>query len=217
MRRGASLLGLAGIGVSILLSGCAGDQQPPKPGRTVQAAEPAGPASSVPRSTNTPGNTGKPSAKQGASADAKVAWMDNFCVQYGKVSTLADIQRPNVAQGDVAGAKKAFSGILTQFANKMSGIIDGYNSLPPSPLPAGDTAKEQIVGIYTKMHGDVIAARDGLNAAAPQDQQAMLKASQSLSVLAASQQELGKAITALRDSELGKAAAKAPACKNFAG
>ncbi len=146
-----------------------------------------------------------------------VAWMNDFCGELGKLESLSNIQPPEIAPGDVAGAQRAISDVLGRFGSTVSSTLEGLRSLPPAPEPAGDQAKQQLVDTFAPIKQQVAEAKATLDAAGPNDTGAILDVGQTMTSIGTSLQQVDNPLASLDDSaELTEAAQEAPNCKGIA-
>ncbi|MPZ65640.1 MAG: hypothetical protein GEU83_09040 [Pseudonocardiaceae bacterium] len=143
--------------------------------------------------------------------------MNAFCGELGKLEGLSDTQQPDVEPGDVAGAQRALSDVLGNFASTVSSTLQGLEGLPPAPEPAGEQAKQQLLDIFTPIEQQVADAQVNLDAAGPDDTQAIFDAGQTMTSIGTSMQQTGDPLGSIEDSpELSAAAAQAPNCQDIA-
>lgn len=204
MRRSVGLLGAAGVSIAVVLSGCAGESGDPAP---ASAPAPSSSAPSAPPSSSSGGT--------GGASNENVAWMNDFCGQIGNLASLSELEKPKAEKGDVAGMKNAVSGLLQQFLDKIGAALDGLNGLPPAPQPEGDKAKQTLLDIFTPVHDKITAAKQKLDASAPEDKQALVDAGNTMSSLGSSMQKMENPMKSLEGSELGKAGKQAPNCQKL--
>lgn len=104
-----------------------------------------------------------------------VSWLNGFC---GAVSgLLADnnaMQVPTGVPGD--DGRQGLSKMLSDYAAMLDKAINRLTDLPPIADPVGETAKQTFVEKYTSARDTAISAKAQLDAASPDDFDAMTAA-----------------------------------------
>ncbi len=188
----AGFLGGAGLALAALaLAGCAPDPAP-------QAAPAPPPVTS---------------ASPAADSAATVAWMNGFC---GAVRDFVDgnNKMPSASGETVEAIKKSTSDQLGHYATILSKTVDGLSALPASPVPAGETAKQEFLGKYTAARDKTVKAKADLDASGKNDTAAQGRAVEGL---IAAQKDTNGALdpvaAILGAPELKTAAATAERCR----
>lgn len=112
-------------------------------------------------------------------ADA-VRWMDGLC---GAVDGfLADNNAMQTPANDPENGQKELSTMLGYYAAILDTAIDRLADLPPVADPIGQAAQQTFVGNYTSARDVVTTAKTQLDAAAPDDFDAQMRAGQAFTV-----------------------------------
>src|SRR5699024_11288642 len=73
------------------------------------------------------------------SADSEVVtWMGGFCAELGKLAQLAEVNPPEVENGDIAGAQKAFGKIIDTLEGTLGTLLTWLSGLSPTQRSSGD-------------------------------------------------------------------------------
>lgn len=187
----------AGIGLTVVLAGCA-DSKP------AAAPAPAAPTSST--------------AKPVPVGPDMVAWMNGFCGAVTGLTKPPELTDPQVVAGDFAGARTALDQNFAQLANFVNAAYTGLTKLAPAPIPAGDAAKKELVDALAPVRDRIADSRHKLDSAPAGDQQALLDGGKNMDAVLAGVNTLGSAPSDLPDSpELTSAAGQAANCRQIAG
>lgn len=206
MRGSRSWAGVVGVGVAFALVACGGgDPQEQTPAPSKQQAT---------SSTPTPPSSGSSGA---AKADpASVEWMDNFCGQFLKITSIGKIEKPKGKPGDIAATKKSVSEYLAKVNARLNDFLSGLEALPEPPAPAGDKAVRNLREIFAPAAKKLEQVKTDLDASAPDDKQALLAALKGIRSSASTFQKAGNPLKVLRGSDLEPALKAAPTCRKFA-
>lgn len=201
MRGRLTRVGVAGVGVAFVLAGCGGNEtggQPTVPSSSKQSA---------PSSSSTAPSSG---------ADAEsVAWMDGFCGEVIKITSIKDIGKPETKPGDVAGTHKAISDYLGKLHDRLASFLQGLEQLPPGPVPEADKAVQNLKDIFVPAANKIKDVKTKLDAADPTDKQAILDAVNGVKSFAKEIQNVDNPLKVLKGSGLEPALKKAPNCKKL--
>ncbi|GAB3498802.1 hypothetical protein [Amycolatopsis cihanbeyliensis] len=195
--------------LAILLTGCSDDEITEPPTGTPAPSETSGPSTSAPdgpASGRTPSGGATPENETDAADEANVAWMNDFCGALTEFATLSGAQAPDIAPGDIAAAKRTFSDMLGRFDGALGTAVTKLGALPPSPVPEGDTKKQELLDRLGPVRQQISDARSKLDAARGDDQQALIEAVGSVQEASTALAEIGNplglvdGIPALRDA-----------------
>jgi hypothetical protein len=188
----------AGIGLVVVLAGC-GDSKP------AAAAPPSSPSTS---------SAAKPVP---VGADA-VAWMNGFCGAVTGLTKPPALSDPPVTAGDLPATKKVLDDNFAQLANFVNSAYTNLTKLAPSPIPAGETAKKDLVDSLAPVRDRIADARRKLDVAPAATQQTLLEGGKNMDAVLAGVNALGSSTNDLPASpELASAAGQAANCKQLAG
>src|SRR5699024_7590064 len=164
-------LGVVITVVVLLLAGCArsDNEISPELTRSMRQAQPPS------YSPTSPTQHGSPSADSEV-----VTWMGGFCAELGKLAQLAEVNPPEVETGDIAGAQQAFGKIIDKFEGTLGSFLSGLRDLPPAPRSAGDKAKQDLIDTFEPVREKLTDIGDTLEAAAPDDKQAVVDVTEEL-------------------------------------
>jgi hypothetical protein len=173
-------------------------------------------------SSNSTGTPAPASSAAGSSSAAPSdsgsveAWADDYC---GAALLLKDPPNPDtssLSSSDPAAAHKAIDKILTDFETYFRNGIDAFNKLGPSPDPAGDDAKNKVVGLLQPVADSVHQARTKLEAASTTDTQALVDAGQAMQDVGTKMSSVDSSFGDLKGSPaLNDAYQNAPNCKKL--
>lgn len=172
---------------------------------------------STPAAAPTPSPTSAAAKPVSVGPDV-VAWMDGFCGAVTGLTKPPALSDPQVNAGDLPATKKILDDNFAQLANFVNSAYSNLTKLAPSPIPAGDTAKKDLVDSLAPIRARIADSRQKLDSAPAANQQALLDAGKNMDAVLAGVNALGSSTDDLPASpELASAAGQAASCKQLVG
>ena len=166
------------------------------------------------RQAEQPSYSPRPSGSPSADSEV-VTWMGGFCAELGKLAQLAEVNPPEVETGDIAGAQQAFGKIIDKFEGTLGSFLAGLRELPSAPRPAGDKAKQDLIDTFEPVREKLADIGDTLEAAAPDDKQAVVDVTEQLDSVLSSLESIDGPLQRLDGTDLATATQQATECRQL--
>jgi hypothetical protein len=200
MRRSLSFTAAA-VSLTVVLTGCSNSET----GTATPSSTPASAASSS-----------APAPASGTASPAAATWVDGYCGSLLGFLDLSNLQQPSVAPGDTAGGKQALLSTFGKVESAVGSAVDGLNKLPPAPVPAGDTAKKNLLDVFTPVLQKIKDLEAKLQAAPANNAQSLTDASTEFQAIGTDVSKISDPLKDIAASpELAPALQTAPNCKKL--
>ncbi|WP_216213734.1 hypothetical protein [Amycolatopsis aidingensis] len=206
--------------LAILLTGCSNEEggQPPTGSSAPSTTGSATTSTTTPApSTGADPNGGAaPEDESNAADPANVAWMNDFCGALTEFAALSGAQAPEIAPGDIAAARRAFSELLGRFDGALGTAVTDLRALRPSPVPEGEAEKQELLKRLGPVRKQIADAKSKLDAAKGDDQQALIGAVGSVQEASTTLAEIGNPVGRMDGiPALREAGGQAPNCADL--